>query len=95
MARGEQPMYFQLLSALDVTYKVNGQAVAQGRVSVTARLTFTANDCLDLGSDLGPPRVAGLPRSGGACFPRTDTFECVKYSLPYWSKHAAKKGNHP
>ena len=61
MARGEQPMYFQLLSAMDVTYEVNGQAVARGRVPVTARLTFTANDCLDLGSDLGPPGSLDCP----------------------------------
>jgi arylsulfatase A-like enzyme len=40
---------------LDVTLKVNGQVVAQGRMPVTAALGFTANDCLDLGSDLGSP----------------------------------------
>jgi arylsulfatase len=40
---------------LDVTLRVNGQVVAQGRVPITAALTFTANDCLDIGSDLGSP----------------------------------------
>src|ERR1017187_486975 len=40
---------------LDVTLKVNGQVVAQGRMPVTAALGFTANDCLDIGSDLGSP----------------------------------------
>jgi len=29
--------------------------VAQGRVPVTAPLLFTANDCLDIGTDLGSP----------------------------------------
>jgi arylsulfatase A-like enzyme len=40
---------------LDVTLKVNGRVVAQGRVPITAMLGFTANDCLDIGSDLGSP----------------------------------------
>jgi arylsulfatase len=40
---------------LDVTLKVNGKEVAKGRVPVTAPLTFTANDCLDIGRDLGSP----------------------------------------
>ena len=40
---------------MDVTLKVNGKVVAQGRVPMTAPLTFTANDCLDIGSDLGSP----------------------------------------
>lgn len=40
---------------LNVTIKVNGKVVAQGQVPMTAPLTFTANDCLDIGSDLGSP----------------------------------------
>jgi arylsulfatase A-like enzyme len=40
---------------LNVTLKVNGEVVAQGRVPITAALGFTANDCLDIGSDLGSP----------------------------------------
>jgi arylsulfatase len=40
---------------LDVTLKVDGKVVAQGRVPITAALAFTANDCLDIGSDLGSP----------------------------------------
>jgi len=40
---------------LDVTLKVNGQEVAKGRVPVSAPVGFTANDCLDIGTDLGSP----------------------------------------
>lgn len=42
-------------SAMDIAMKVNGKVVAQGQVPVTAAVIFTANDCLDLGSDLGSP----------------------------------------
>lgn len=42
-------------SPLNVTIKVNGKEVAGGQVPMTAPLTFTANDCLDVGSDLGSP----------------------------------------
>ena len=37
------------------TVKVNGKTVAQGTVPLTAPLLFTANDCLDIGTDLGSP----------------------------------------
>jgi len=40
---------------LDVVLKVNGQEVAKGQVPVSAPLGFTANDCLDIGTDLGSP----------------------------------------
>jgi arylsulfatase len=40
---------------VDVTLKVNGQEVATGRVPVSAPVGFTANDCLDIGTDLGSP----------------------------------------
>jgi arylsulfatase A-like enzyme len=40
---------------LEVTLKVNGKQVASGQVPVSAPLTFTANDCLDVGTDLGSP----------------------------------------
>ena len=40
---------------MNVILKVNGREVAQGQVPVTAPLGFTANDCLDFGSDLGSP----------------------------------------
>jgi len=40
---------------LDVTLKVDGQVVAEGQVPVSAPLTFTANDCFDIGTDLGSP----------------------------------------
>jgi arylsulfatase len=42
-------------SPLDVTLRVNGSEVARGRVPITAPMAFTANDCLDIGSDLGSP----------------------------------------
>lgn len=38
-----------------ITMKVNGNAVASGTVPTTAPFAFTANDCLDIGSDLGSP----------------------------------------
>jgi arylsulfatase A-like enzyme len=40
---------------LNVTMKVNGTIVAEGKVPVSAPLLFTANDCLDIGTDLGSP----------------------------------------
>jgi hypothetical protein len=40
---------------LNVTMKVNGKVVAVGKVPVSAPLLFTANDCLDIGTDLGSP----------------------------------------
>jgi arylsulfatase len=42
-------------SPAQITLKVNGKEVATGKVPITAPLAFTANDCLDLGSDLGSP----------------------------------------
>jgi arylsulfatase A-like enzyme len=40
---------------MDVTMKVNGKLVAEGRVPITVPGWFTGNDCLDIGSDLGSP----------------------------------------
>jgi arylsulfatase len=40
---------------MDVVLKVNGKKVGKGEVPITAPLMFTANDCLDFGSDLGSP----------------------------------------
>lgn len=40
---------------LNITVKVNGKVAAKGTVPITAPLAFTANDCLDIGSDLGSP----------------------------------------
>jgi hypothetical protein len=40
---------------LDVRLKVNGEEVARGQVPMSAPLFFTANDCLDIGTDLGSP----------------------------------------
>jgi arylsulfatase len=45
----------QAAGPLDVILKVSGKEVAKGRVPVSAPLLFTANDCLDIGSDLGSP----------------------------------------
>lgn len=40
---------------LNVTMKVNGAPAGQIRVPISAPLLFTANDCLDIGTDLGSP----------------------------------------
>lgn len=40
---------------LNVALKVNGTVVAKGLVPISAPLLFTANDCLDIGTDLGSP----------------------------------------
>ena len=40
---------------LKVVIKVNGKEAASGVVPVSAPLLFTANDCLDIGIDLGSP----------------------------------------
>ncbi len=40
---------------LKVVIRVNGQEAASGIVPVSAPLLFTANDCLDIGTDLGSP----------------------------------------
>ncbi len=40
---------------LKIILKVNGKEVASGIVPISAPLLFTANDCLDIGTDLGSP----------------------------------------
>jgi len=40
---------------LNITLKVNGKTVAEGTAPISAPLSFTAQDCLDIGSDLGSP----------------------------------------
>ena len=40
---------------MDVTLKVNGDVVAQGRVPAAMSLHFTSNATFDIGSDLGSP----------------------------------------
>jgi arylsulfatase len=52
-----QTKYAEITRAgpLDVTLKVNGKVVAEGTVPIIAPLGFTANDCLDIGTDLGSP----------------------------------------
>jgi arylsulfatase A-like enzyme len=52
-----ETQYVELRPAgpLEITMKVNGTIVAKGSVPVSAPLLFTANDCLDVGTDLGSP----------------------------------------
>jgi hypothetical protein len=38
---------------LNVTTKVNGKIVAEGKVPISEPLRFSANDCLDIGADRG------------------------------------------
>ncbi|MBB6461769.1 arylsulfatase [Flammeovirga kamogawensis] len=42
-------------AAMDVVIKIDGEVVVKGQVPITAPVGFTANDCLDLGTDLGSP----------------------------------------
>ena len=67
-------------SPLDVTLRVNGQNVAQGRVPITAALAFTANDCLDIGSDLGSP--VSLDYFDQAPFPFNGKIITTRISYP-------------
>ena len=65
---------------MTVTLKVNGNTVAEGTVPMTAALAFTANDCLDLGSDLGSP--VSLDYYDLAPFPFNGTIETTKIWYP-------------
>ena len=40
---------------LSVALKINGAVVAQGQVPVSAPLAFTANGCLNIGTNVGSP----------------------------------------
>jgi len=51
----ESKLAASLGGPMNVTLKVNDKVVAKGQVPRTAAFHFTANDCLDLGSDLGSP----------------------------------------
>ncbi|GAB1308520.1 arylsulfatase [Urechidicola sp. KH5] len=42
-------------SPMEIVINVNGELYASGIVPIIAPLTFTANDCLDFGKDLGSP----------------------------------------
>jgi arylsulfatase len=46
---------FKPAGPLKIVIKVNGKEAASGVVPVSAPLMFTANDCLDIGTDLGSP----------------------------------------
>ncbi len=65
---------------LNVTLKVNGKVVAEGQVPMTAPLTFTAQDCLDIGSDLGSP--VSLDYFDAAPFPFNGTISTTKVAYP-------------
>ena len=67
---------------LDVNLKVNGEAVAQCRVPISAPLLFTANDCLDIGIALGSP--VSLDYREKAPFKFNGTIESVhvQYVMP-------------
>ena len=43
------------LHAGEVIIKVNGSEIARGTIPTLATLTFTANDCFDIGTDEGSP----------------------------------------
>jgi hypothetical protein len=64
---------------LKVVLRVNGEEVASGEVPVSAPLTFTANDALDFGIDLGSP--VGIEYYDQAPFKFNGTIEgaTVKY----------------
>ncbi len=67
-------------SPMDITITVNGKRVAGGQVPMTAPLTFTANDCLDLGSDLGSP--VSLAYFDQAPFPFNGTLKVTTIKYP-------------
>lgn len=65
---------------LDVILRVDGKIVAQGRVPITAPLAFTANDCLDIGSDLGSPVSPEYFDQAPFAFDGTIGTTTIKYS---------------
>lgn len=67
-------------SPMDVSLKVNGKEVAKGQVPITAPLAFTANDCLDLGSDLGSP--VSIDYYDSAPFEFNGTLKTTKVGYP-------------
>ena len=68
-------------SPMDITIKVNGKRVAGGQVPMTAPFAFTANDCLDLGSDLGSP--VSLDYYDDAPYPFNGTLKLTTIKYPY------------
>jgi arylsulfatase len=61
---------------LNIVIEANGGVVAKGTVPVSAPLTFTANDCLDIGQALGSP--VSLDYFDKAPFPFTGTIDRVR-----------------
>ncbi|WP_125721183.1 arylsulfatase [Flavobacterium ustbae] len=45
----------KMLHSADLTIKANGKEVAKGEIPILITLGFTANECLDIGTDLGSP----------------------------------------
>jgi arylsulfatase A-like enzyme len=63
----------------NITVRINGKEIAQGTVPLLATFLFTANDCLDFGTDLGSP--VSMDYFDKAPFPFTGTIigATVKY----------------
>jgi hypothetical protein len=62
--------------------KVNSREVASGVVTVSAPLLFTANDCLDIGTDLGSPVSVDYFDAAPLKFSGTIEQVHVKYTGP-------------
>jgi arylsulfatase len=80
-------------SPLDVTLKVNGEVVAQGRAPVTAAMAFTANDCFDIGQDLGSPVSPDYYDQAPFAFNGTIYKTDVKYTGPAEDPISASDGD--
>ena len=65
---------------MDVTLKVNGSVVAQGRVPAAMSLHFTSNATFDIGSDLDSP--VSLDYFDQAPFPFNGTIGTTKITYP-------------
>jgi arylsulfatase A-like enzyme len=78
---------------MDVTLKVNGQVVAKGRVPITAPLLFTANDCFDIGQDLGSPVSLDYYDQKPFAFNGTIYKTDVKYTGPTEDPISASSGD--
>ncbi len=69
-------------SPAQIFIRVNGTEVATGKVPMTAPLLFTANDCLDFGSDLGSPVSLDYFDLAPFRFNGTIGTSTIKYSKP-------------
>jgi arylsulfatase len=74
---------------LKIVMKVNGREVASGVVPISAPLLFTANDCLDIGTDLGSPvSLAYFDQAPFAFNGKIEQVQ-VKYTSPASEQKAA------